>query len=92
MPLVLPHNPSPVVQHHMEGRRVILVDPKVDLLLRDNIFCSLQGKLQAGGSVAFPPLLFPDAVADMPRAVPERFCQVVPDPEFPPIRRPSSHR
>ena len=41
---VLSDNASAVVEHNVEGSRVIQIDPQIDFFLWNNTFCDLNGK------------------------------------------------
>ena len=70
MAFILSDDPSAVVQHHMQGSRIVQVDPQVDLLLWNDAVCFLQGQAQPFRSVALSPEGFGDEIADMPGSGP----------------------
>ena len=54
MAFVLSDDPPAVVQHHMQGSRIVQVYPQVDLFFRNDLISFLQSQAQAFRSVALP--------------------------------------
>ena len=71
-----------VIKHNLLRWDIIFIHAKVDLFLRDDVFCNLNSKFQPCCSIAFSALIFSNTVAYMSGTIFQSFCQMMPYSEF----------